>query len=131
MLTHSGRGRRKRHLVRLRKSSGGGKVLIMLPHAEGIQDIQVASSPSPELSARSEPLTNLSVTAINMMFTTYGLGFSGLGPEEVTRRALSAFLQKAPGLTGGGKLKHIPVKKFDGGFISAQRQRWVRLHHER
>ena len=39
-----------------------------------------------------------------------------MGPDEEARRALSAFLQKVPGLVKDGKLKHIPVKKSDGGL---------------
>ena len=50
------------------------------------------------------------------MFPSYGFGFGPLGPDEDARRALSAFLQKVPGLVRDGKLKHIPVKKFDGGL---------------
>jgi len=76
-----------------------GKVLIVLPHAEGIQDVR----------------KDVQITMINM-FTTYGFGYGPLGPDEDARRALSAFLQKVPGLVGDGKLKHIPVKKFDGGL---------------
>ena len=97
-----------------------GRVVIVLPQAEGIQDVrkdvQITSSSVPEPSARSKPLTKfLSVTAINM-FTSYGFGFGPLGPDEDARHALSAFLQRVPGLVRDGKLKHIPVKKFDGGL---------------
>ena len=50
------------------------------------------------------------------IFTSYGFGFAALGPDEDARRFLSAFLQRAPGLIRDGKLKHIPVNKFDGGL---------------
>ena len=97
-----------------------GKVVVVLPQAEGIQDVrkdvQITSSSTPESSARSKPLTDFfSVTVINM-FPSYGFGFGPLEPDEEARRALSAFLQRVPGLVRDGKLKHIPVKKFDGGL---------------
>ena len=50
------------------------------------------------------------------IFTSYGFGYAALGPDEDARRALSAFLQRVPGLIRDGKLKHIPVNKFDGGL---------------
>ena len=97
-----------------------GKIVLVLPQAEGIQDVrkdvQLTSSSTSESSAQSKPLTSLlTVTVINM-FTSYGYGYGGLGPDEDARRALSAFLQKVPGFIRDGKLKHIPVKKFDGGL---------------
>lgn len=52
---------------------------------------------------------------INVL-TSYGFGFGGREPDEDSRRALSAFLQKVPVLIKDGKLKHIPVKKLDGGL---------------
>jgi len=76
-----------------------GKVVIVLPHAEGIQDVR----------------KDVQVTMINI-FTSYGFGYAALGPDENARRALSAFLQRVPGLVRDGKLKHIPVNKFDGGL---------------
>lgn len=37
--------------------------------------------------------------------------------DDDARRALSQFLQKVvPGLIKEGKLKHIPLKEFDGGL---------------
>jgi hypothetical protein len=50
------------------------------------------------------------------MLNTYGVSFGGQGPDEESKRALAAFLQIVPGLIQDGKLKHIPVKKFDGGL---------------
>ena len=50
------------------------------------------------------------------IFNSYGASYAGKGPNEGDRRVLSAFLQRVPGLVGEGKLKHIPVKKFDGGL---------------
>jgi len=50
------------------------------------------------------------------IFTSYGFGYAGIGPDDNARGVLSAFLQKVPGLVRDGKLKHIPVKKFDGGL---------------
>ena len=50
------------------------------------------------------------------IFTSYGTGYGAKGADEDARRVLSAFLQKVPGLIRDGKLKHIPVKKFDGGL---------------
>ena len=49
------------------------------------------------------------------VFSSYGFGFLG-EPDEEARRALAAFLQIVPGLVKDKKLKHIPVKKFDGGL---------------
>jgi len=50
------------------------------------------------------------------MFNTYGIAFGDNEPNDVARSALSEFLQKVPWLVKDGKLKHIPVKKFDGGL---------------
>ena len=50
------------------------------------------------------------------LFTSYGFGYGDKGPNEEGRRALAAFLLKVPGLVKDGKLKNIPVKKFDGGL---------------
>ena len=50
------------------------------------------------------------------LFTSYGHGYGDQPPNEQGRRALGAFLQKVPGLIQAGKLKNIPVKKFDGGL---------------
>ena len=63
-----------------------------------------------------KPLTDLLFVTVINMFTTYGTNFGGVGPDVDARRVLSAFLQKVPGLIKDGKLKHIPVKKFDGGL---------------
>ena len=50
------------------------------------------------------------------IFCSYGFGYGDIGPDGESRHALSAFLRKVPELVKGGKLKHIPVKKFDGGL---------------
>ena len=50
------------------------------------------------------------------MFTSYGTSFRGHPEDDNARRVLSAFLQEVPGLVKSGKLKHIPVRKFDGGL---------------
>lgn len=50
------------------------------------------------------------------IFTSYGVGYGSIPADDDARRALCAFLQKVPGLIRDGKLKHIPVKKFDGGL---------------
>ena len=50
------------------------------------------------------------------IFTSYGFGYATIDADDDARRVLSAFLQKVPGLITDGKLKHIPVKKFDGGL---------------
>lgn len=50
------------------------------------------------------------------IFCSYGFGYADRGPDEEGRRALSAFLQRVPGLVKDKKLKHIPVKKFEGGL---------------
>ena len=98
-----------------------GKVVIVLRHAEGIQDVrkdvQIPSSSTPESPFQSKPLTNLLSVIVISMFTTYGFGYRTKAPDENARRALAAFLQGAlPELVRDGKLKHIPVKKFDGGL---------------
>lgn len=99
-----------------------GKLTLLLPHAEGIQDVrkdvQVASSYTPLLSdhlfgsATNEPSRS---TVVNI-FTSYGVDYGPKTADENARRVLSGFLQKVPGLVRDGKLKHIPVKKFDGGL---------------
>ncbi|KAF9650154.1 GroES-like protein [Thelephora ganbajun] len=76
-----------------------GKLVTVLPHAEGIQDVR----------------KDVQITMITI-FTSYGFGFGGKDADEYARRALSAFLQKVPGLVKDKKLKHIPVKEFDGGL---------------
>jgi hypothetical protein len=55
------------------------------------------------------------MTVVNI-FCSYGFGYAGLGPDDDARRVLSAFLQKVPELVKDGKLKCIPVKKFEGGL---------------
>jgi len=50
------------------------------------------------------------------MFTSYGTSYGAYPANDNGRRALSAFLQEVPGLVKDGKVKHIPVKKFDGGL---------------
>lgn len=50
------------------------------------------------------------------IFCSYGFGYGPVGPDENARRVLSEFLQKVPGFIKDGKLKHIPVKKLDGGL---------------
>ena len=50
------------------------------------------------------------------MFTTYGTDYGGYPADDNARRVLSAFLKEVPGLVTSGKVKHIPVKKFDGGL---------------
>ena len=50
------------------------------------------------------------------MFTSYGTDYAGHPADDNARRALSAFLQEVPGLVKDGKVKHIPVKKCDGGL---------------
>jgi hypothetical protein len=54
--------------------------------------------------------------AVISIFTSYTFDYGGKGPDEGDRRLLSMFLQRAPELIRGGKLKHIPVKKFGGGL---------------
>jgi len=76
-----------------------GRVLIVLPHSEGIQDVR----------------KDVHVAMINL-FTSYGYGYGPTGPDEQARSALAAFLLKVPGLIKAGKLKNIPVKKFYGGL---------------
>jgi len=76
-----------------------GKVVAVLPLVEGIQDVR----------------GNVKVTMINI-FCSYGGGYAGNGPDEEARRVLSAFLQEVPKLVKDGGLKHIPVRKFDGGL---------------
>ena len=102
-----------------------GKVVVVLPHAVGVRDVrkdvQVASSStslslSLELPARLKLLINLLFVTVVNIFTSYGFGYAGIGPDDNARRALSAFLQKVPEFVKDGKLKHIPVKKFDGGL---------------
>lgn len=50
------------------------------------------------------------------IFTSYGVNYAGQPADDNARRALSAFLQEVPRLVKNGELKHIPVKKFDGGL---------------
>ena len=50
------------------------------------------------------------------IFCSYGFGYAGIDPDDNARRVLSAFLQEVPELIKDGKLKYIPVKKFDGGL---------------
>lgn len=76
-----------------------GKVVAVLPLAEGIQDVR----------------KDVQVAVVNI-FCSYGFGYAGLGPDDDARRVLSAFLQKVPELVKDGKLKCIPVKKFEGGL---------------
>lgn len=80
-----------------------GKVVAVLPLVEGIQDVR----------------KDVQVTMITI-FRSYGFGYANLGPDDDARRVLSAFLQTVPGLIKDGKLKHIPVKKFDGGLESVR-----------
>lgn len=53
---------------------------------------------------------------------TYGhgwdldLGWGIVGPDDESRSLLADFLKKVPQLFKDGKLKHIPVNKFDGGL---------------
>jgi len=76
-----------------------GKLVIVLPHVDGVQDIR----------------KDVQVTMVNI-FTSYGVDYGAYTANEDARRVLSAFLQNVPGLVRDGKLKHIPVKKFDGGL---------------
>jgi hypothetical protein len=96
-----------------------GKVTIVLPHVEGVhdvrKDVQVTSSYSTLPPLRMTDQLSLSVTVISV-FTSYGFEYGGKGPDEGDRRLLSAFLQRVPELIKDGKVKHIPVKKFDGGL---------------
>ena len=57
----------------------------------------------------------LSPTVVNR-FTSYVFGYGDKGPDEEDKRTLAAFLLKVPGLVKAGKLKNIPVKKFDSGL---------------
>lgn len=50
------------------------------------------------------------------IFTSYGVDYGVKAADEDSRSALSAFLQRVPGLIIEGRLKHIPVKLFDGGL---------------
>lgn len=50
------------------------------------------------------------------IFTSYGVSYGPTPPDENARAVLCAFLQKVPGLIRDGKVKHIRVKKFDGGL---------------
>ena len=61
-------------------------------------------------------MTNLLSVTVISMFTTYGYDFRAKKADEDARRALAGFLQEVPGLVKDGKLKHIPVNKFDGGL---------------
>ncbi|KAF9785212.1 GroES-like protein [Thelephora terrestris] len=76
-----------------------GKVIAVLPLAEGIHDVR----------------KDVRVKMIDI-FCSYGFGHVGLGPDDDARGVLSAFLQKVPELVQDGKLKCIPGKKFDGGL---------------
>jgi hypothetical protein len=51
-----------------------------------------------------------------IIFTSYGVKYVGKAADEDARRVLSTFLQEVPVLVRNGKLKHIPVKRFDGGL---------------
>jgi len=50
------------------------------------------------------------------MFTSYGTNYGTQLADDDARNVLSAFLQEVPGLIKNGKVKHIPVKKLDGGL---------------
>ena len=50
------------------------------------------------------------------IFISYGVDYGVKAADEDSRSALSAFLQRVPGLIIEGRLKHIPVKLFDGGL---------------
>ena len=65
--------------------------------------------------ARLQYQLTFSTTVINI-FTSYGSNYASIPPDDRARGVLSAFLQKVPGLIGDGKVKHIPVKKLDGGL---------------
>ena len=97
-----------------------GKVAIVLRHAEGIQDVrkdvQVTSPSTPELFVQPKPLTDLLSVTVISMFTTYGFNYRTKPADNDARRALAGFLQDVPELVRDGKLKHIPVNKFDGGL---------------
>jgi len=78
-----------------------GKVVLVSPHAEGVNDIR----------------KEVQITMVNA-FSAYASNLKPFGvvDDDVARGALSVFLQKLPGLVKDGKLKHIPVKKLDGGL---------------
>ena len=99
-----------------------GKVVTLLPLSEGVQDVrkdsQVTSSSLSPHSFRNahEPLTNLPSITVISAFAAYGFSYAGMEPDDNSRRTLSAFLQKVPELIKEGRLKNIPVKKFNGGL---------------
>lgn len=82
-----------------------GKIALVLPLAEGIQDIR----------------KDVQLAVMNIL-CSYGhgwdldLGWGIVGPDDDSRNLLAAFLQKVPELFKDGKLKHIPVNKFGGGL---------------
>jgi len=97
-----------------------GKVAIVLPHVDGVKDarkdVQVTSLSNLPSNLLLDWTTDQPSATVVTIFTSYGFSYIGIAANDEARRALSAFLQKLPGLVKDGKLKHIPVKNFDGGL---------------
>ena len=61
-------------------------------------------------------IDELAFFAVTIIFSAYGFEFKPFGLDDDNRRELSEFLQNVPSLVKGGKIRTVPVKKFQGGL---------------